>query len=119
MKLTVTLAAEERIKPYLNDETRLLLSLDDGVGPFSKVGSCALNIAFEIIAVNKDAETPDYQDVIESNVGPFYVKDYSTKYLDSNLKLDYKANRSALVLSGDSGIIDSGVRVEDLTNVKA
>ncbi|KRN29006.1 hypothetical protein IV38_GL001220 [Lactobacillus selangorensis] len=114
MKLTVTEAAQAKLQPYLNDQDKLLLNFDDGVGPFSKVGTCALNTSFDILVVD-DVATPDYNVAVSSNIGKdFWIKDYSKIYLDTNMKLDIKQSTNTLALSGDSGILDSNVQIKDM-----
>lgn len=115
MEMTITLAAYDKLKPYLNGKNKMLLSQDDGVGPFSKAGYCSLEVAFDIIAVKPMADTPDYQAVLKTNYGDWYYKDYTKSQLDDNLKLDLKNNN--LVLSGASGILDNNVQLKDMTNV--
>lgn len=113
MKLTITERALEKLNRQLPDNRRTLLSLDDGVGPFSKVGICSLEISFDVIAVDPGTETPDYDATLSTTIGNWQYKGYSGAYLNDHMKLDVKKNQ--LVLSGDSGILDSNVDVKDLT----
>lgn len=115
MKLTITDAAVKQLKKNFPVNSRLLLSFDDGVGPFSKVGVCSLDTSYDIIAVDKDAQTPDYDTSLDSNFGDWYFKGYSKIYLDQDMKLDYKNNQ--IILSSESGIMDSNIELKDLTRV--
>ena len=117
MELYISKAAVRKLKKQLNFDNKILLSLDDGVGPFSKVGICSLEISFDIIEVGEDTVTPDYDQQLNTNLGIWWYKGYSKNYLDENLKLILKGNQ--LVLSGNSGIIDSNVQLEKLVNVSA
>lgn len=116
MKLTVTDRAYQKIMAHVPLNSKLLLSFDDGVGPFSKVGVCSLDTAFDIIAVDPDANVPDYDQALLSNKGSWAYKGYSKIYLNENMKLDVKNNQ--LILSGDSGVLDSEVDIQDLTGQK-
>ncbi|WP_152638997.1 iron-sulfur cluster biosynthesis family protein [Lentilactobacillus curieae] len=110
MKLTITDSAQSKINQVADEDTRLLLSFDDGVGPFSKWGICSLETAFDVIAVDKDALTPDYEKSLSTNHGEWAYKGYSKNYLDDDMKLDVVNNN--LVLSGESGILDSAVTLK-------
>lgn len=113
MKLTITDAAIRQLKKVFPANSRLLLSFDDGVGPFSKVGVCSLDTSYDIIAVDKDAQTPDYDTSLDANFGDWSFKGYSKIYLDQDMKLDYKNNQ--IVLSSESGIMDSNIELKNLT----
>lgn len=113
MKLTITDRASDKLNKKVPHDSRLLLSFDDGVGPFSKVGVCSLDTSFDIIAVDNEAKTPDYEAVLHTNQGDWRFKGYSNIYLDNDMKLDVKNNQ--LVLSGESGILDGSVVIKDLT----
>jgi uncharacterized protein YqkB len=113
MKLTITDRASDKLNKKVPHDSRLLLSFDDGVGPFSKVGVCSLDTSFDIIAVDNEAKTPDYEAVLHTNQDDWRFKGYSNIYLDNDMKLDVKNNQ--LVLSGESGILDGSVAIKDLT----
>lgn len=117
MKLTITNEALQQIKKVFPADSKLLLSFDDGVGPFSKVGVCSLDTSYDLIAVDKDAEVPDYDTKLDANAGNWYYKGYSKIYLDQDMKLDYKNHR--VVLSSESGIMDSNIELKDLTKQQA
>lgn len=112
MRLTITDQAFEKLRENVPENSRLLLSFDDGVGPFSKVGICSLETSFDIIAVDREVKTPDYDAKLATNHGEWQYKGYSNVYLDDDMKLDIKNNQ--LVLSGESGILDSSITVKNL-----
>ena len=58
------------------------LDFDDGVGPFSKVGVCSLNQAFQLVIVDKTEDIHDYNEKITTELGDVYYKGYSDMYLD-------------------------------------
>lgn len=111
MELKITDQAKELLNRFDADNHKLLLSLDDGVGPYSDVGNCSLDMAFNVVLVKDNEETPNYdQKLTDSDGNTWHYKGYSQDYLDENMKLDVKDHR--LILSGDSGVIDSTVSVK-------
>lgn len=62
----------ERLGKY--KDSRILLDLDDGVGMYSKMGSCALNISFRLLILDKDQDYSDYTVNVESPIGKFQSK---------------------------------------------
>lgn len=114
MQMQITKSAQEQLAQYLNDDQiKILLSFDDGVGPFSSVGMCSLDTAFQLVITKEQLATPDYDQVLKTNVGDVYYKGYSAPYLGDNLKLDFSPNFQNLVLSSEAEIIDSSVNVLD------
>ncbi|UQS87407.1 iron-sulfur cluster biosynthesis family protein [Nicoliella spurrieriana] len=114
MKMVITAEAKAKIEKVAGPHTKLLLSLDDGVGPFSDVGSCAVDTSFDLVVVDADLDVPDFNKIIDSNMGPVYYKDYSGQYVDApGLTLTVQYNQ--LALKNDSGLIDSGVAILDKT----
>lgn len=111
MKLTITDAAKKKIQDNISGNAKFFLSLDDGVGKYSDAGSCAIDTSFDFIAVDPDLEDQDFDESMDSDLGPIYIKGYSKSYMDQNLKLDLKMN--ILQLSGDAGIIDENVPISD------
>ncbi|QBP17685.1 iron-sulfur cluster biosynthesis family protein [Acetilactobacillus jinshanensis] len=114
-KITISDAVKKRIEDKIKGPAKLLLSYNDGVGPYSKVGSCSIGTAFDIIAVKPDEKTPDYGGKLDSDLGTFYYKPYSARYLDKGLKLDV-GSFNQINLSGEGGVIDGSVNIIDDRN---
>ena len=112
-QITVTDSAQAKIRKKITGPAKLLLSYNDGVGPYSNVGSCSIGTDFDVIAVKPGTSTPDYQAKLDSRMGPFYYKKYSARYLDRDLKLDVATSFNQLTLSGQGGLIDGSVSVID------
>ena len=75
MKLTITDEAATKLRPFFGDPNAIvLLDFDDGVGPFSKVGVCSLNQAFQLVIVDKDEDIHDYNEKIVTELGDVYYK---------------------------------------------
>ncbi|MEE5988867.1 iron-sulfur cluster biosynthesis family protein [Ligilactobacillus equi] len=117
MKLTVTKEASKKLSPYLTDSKYdLLLDFDDGVGSLSKVGVCSLDSNFRVVAVKHGDYAKDYNEVLESNVGPFRYKDYSDMYMDKVMRLELNPNNQMLRLIGNgSGELTASVALLDMS----
>ncbi|WP_127849034.1 iron-sulfur cluster biosynthesis family protein [Lacticaseibacillus hulanensis] len=97
---------------------QMVLDYDDGVGPFSAVGVCSLNLSFNLILTPKENITSDFNTTIDSTLGPVYVKDYSAEYFDDNpvLKVGFGG---VLALANDSGLVDGAVELRVVDQVAA
>lgn len=111
--LTISPEAIEKIKPHLNDHTRLLLSYDDGVGPYSHHGLVALQVSFQLVLINDDQSYKDYDEEVATNFEPVYIKSYSGKFLSDKMQLKLQPKYQTLVLSDDSEEIDQNVEIVD------
>lgn len=113
MKIQISDAAMAVIKPHLDPHTRLLLSYDDGVGPYSHHGLVALQIAFQLVIISDEMPLADYDLAIESPLGPIYAKGYSKEFFGNNLKIDFKPNFNLLNLSDDGEVIEDNLQIVD------
>ncbi|MYV16688.1 iron-sulfur cluster biosynthesis family protein [Lactobacillus rossiae] len=100
-----------QLKPLLIDGNQLLLSYDDGVGPYSHHGLVALQVSFQLVVVGKDANVDDYQALIPSNLGPVRYKDYSGRFLGKQLHATFNRLMHAIKLSDEGEQIDDNVEV--------
>lgn len=115
MKLTVSDAAVSVLQPQLGDQpTNILLSYDDGVGPYSHHGLVALQIAFKLIFITANMPMNDYGLKIDSNIGPIYAKKYSSEFFGPHLKIDFNARYHLLTLVDDGEIIEPNLEIQDL-----
>ncbi|MTV81420.1 iron-sulfur cluster biosynthesis family protein [Secundilactobacillus folii] len=111
--LEISPEAIAKIKPHLNDHTRLLLSYDDGVGPYSHHGLVALQVSFQIVLINDDQPFDDYDEEIETNFQPMYIKSYSSRFLADQMNLKLQPKYQTLILSDNSEEIDQNVEIVD------
>ncbi|MDT2596625.1 iron-sulfur cluster biosynthesis family protein [Enterococcus dongliensis] len=102
----------EKLKKY--QDSRIVLDLDDGVGRYSKSGSCALNISFRLLILDKDQDDSDYTLDVESTIGNIPIKEHSKLYLEEEMSLTFDPRMSLIKLKGPSGIIDGNVQIIDL-----
>lgn len=114
-ELRITPEAAAKIQAA-GPDLAMVLDYDDGVGPFSAVGVCSLNLSFNLILTPKENVTADYNTVIDSALGPVYVKDYSAEYFEGNpvLKVGFGG---ILALANDSGLIDGAVEMRVVDTV--
>lgn len=102
-----------RIKNALQGQpAKLLLNYNDGVGPYSKVGSCSIGTDFDLLLAPAQQTLPDYNAQLSSALGPIFYKKYSARYLDSDLKLT-RGSFNQIQLSGKGGLIDGSVNIID------
>ncbi|MGO3792752.1 MAG: iron-sulfur cluster biosynthesis family protein [Enterococcus gilvus] len=106
----------ERLGKY--KDSRILLDLDDGVGMYSKMGSCALNISFRLLILDKDQDYSDYTVNVESPIGEIPIKEHSKLYLEDDMSLVFDPRMSLIKLKSTSGMIDGNVQIIDLRKNK-
>ncbi|MCR1900786.1 iron-sulfur cluster biosynthesis family protein [Ligilactobacillus apodemi] len=119
MKLTIDNEAQAKLTDYFTDDNAVvLLDFDDGVGPFSKVGVCSLNQAFQLVIVDKTEDLHDYEEKLTTNMGDVYFKGYSDMYLDQVMQIKLNPQNMTLRLVGNSsGDLTPVLNVVDLRKV--
>ncbi|EUJ30310.1 hypothetical protein MFLO_10823 [Listeria floridensis FSL S10-1187] len=118
MRIDISEEAAEIIRKRKPENAKLVLNLNDGAGMFSDVaGSCSLDLLFDVVFANQDAELGEYAAEIESNLGTIFAKPYSLKYLDEGNYLRV-SSMGMLVLGGAySGMISGNVLLKDKTMI--
>lgn len=111
MVLKITAAAQEKIQKQMTTDQALLLDLNDGVGPFSKVGFCSLDTDFRLLIVPNDADLKSYPETFDSEMGPIHYKAYTADYFDGHEVLDLDEKRQVLTLVNNSGVVDNRVPI--------
>ncbi len=109
--LTLSPEAIAKIKPQLTEHARILLSYDDGVGPYSHHGLVALQVSFQLVLINDSQPYDDYDEEIETNLQPMYIKSYSGRFLSDQMTLKLQPKYQTLVLADEGGEIDQNVEV--------
>lgn len=115
MKITFDQAAQTKLTPHLAPDKRLLLTFEDGVGPYSQHAMIHMQVQFTLNVVPESDEASDYNVDIPSNLGPVSIKGYSQEDLDPNLSIHFIPNMSIFTLSGDGGDIDDNMGFIDFT----
>lgn len=113
MQLTITERAQSVIGAHLHDNTVILLSYDDGVGPYSPHGLEALQIAFKLVLIDDSMPKEDYDVSLSSVLGPIYIKGYSQRFLGDHLKIDLNEHYHLLTLRDDGETIEDHLQIED------
>lgn len=115
MQIKFDSAAMTKITPHLAADKKLLLTFEDGVGPYSQHAMIHMQVQFSLNVVAETANSTDYTVWLESNLGPVGIKDYSAEDLDDHMVVRLNERENALVLSGDGGIIDGNLGFIDFT----
>ena len=115
-KLIVTDAALTRIKPHLLPNKKIVLDFDDGVGPFSAIGNCSLDANYRMVFVNQDADLPDFDEKISSNIGDIYIKSelYANVQFEPEMELRFDRRHMTLPLVSPKGILTDNVELVDI-----
>ncbi len=119
MKLTFTDAAKKRLARYLSPTKKLVLDFDDGVGPFSALGNCSLDVNFKLVFVDQDQELPDFDAHFSSNLGEVYYKGYTKPQYAEEMTLDFEPTFFTMPLKSPQGVLCDNMEVVDLAQVPA
>lgn len=108
-------AAVAKIKPHLADGKKLLLTFEDGVGPYSQHAMIHMMVQFTLNVVPVSDPATDYDAKLDSNLGTILYKGYSAEDLDAHMAVHLNERMNQLTLSGDIGVIDSNMGFIDFT----
>lgn len=106
----------KRIQDRWKDGDRLLLTFEDGVGPYSQHSMIHMQTQFTINIIGPEASLDTYDATIDSNLGKVYVKAYGMEGMDDHLVVRFHPQYDTMSLSGDSGDIDTNVGFIDFTD---
>ncbi len=98
-------ASAAEIKQHLAPENKLILTFEDGIGPYFQHAMIHMQVQFTLGIIGLDM-TESYDQSIPSNLGEILVKGYSLADLDEHMNIRFDASRHILSLTGDSGLID-------------
>jgi len=115
MNITFTDQAIERLQRYELSSKKMLLDFDDGVGPFSAVGSCSLDGDYRLILVKEDLDTPDYNEKITSNLGDVFIKDHTAVQFDDEMEVRFNPRYFTMPLVSPKRVL-TDLEVLDLSN---
>lgn len=111
-RLEMTQDVQTRLANHLAPGDQLILDFDDGVGRYSKVGVCSLDVSFRFLIVSNDAVDPVYDETLTSPAGNVLIKSYADNYLNENPKLTL-SHFGLIQLSSAVGVLDSNVEIID------
>lgn len=94
---------------------KLLLTFEDGVGPYSQHAMIHMQVQFSLNVVKASDPATDYDTEIDSNLGPILIKGYSQEDLNAHMNVHFNKTLNTLVLSGDGGDIDTNMGFIDFT----
>lgn len=113
-KLEMSQAVQERLAKHMTGANeQLILDFDDGVGAYSKVGVCSLDVSFRFLVVDKnDIDVSIYDEQLDSDMGPVLIKGYADNFVNEAPKLD--VNKLGLInLKTNAGVVDTNVEIMD------
>ncbi|WP_165003446.1 MULTISPECIES: iron-sulfur cluster biosynthesis family protein [unclassified Enterococcus] len=102
-------ASAAKIRQHLVSGNKLLLTFEDGVGPYSQHAMIHMQVQFSINIIGPEMTTQGYDQKITSNIGDILVKGYSLEDLDEHMNIRLNTSHNTLSLSGDSGLIDNNL----------
>lgn len=109
MKLSITQAAQEVIQSKRQVGDRLLLDFEDAIGPFTENAvSCQLYPAFRLLLVPQvfpEEKLVDYNTVLETELGPVYMKERSRMLLDKEVEIMIEPSYQRIQLRSNAGIL--------------
>lgn len=105
MFLEITEAAQLRIEKAQSIEPGNLAMYYE-----SKVGCECGNTGIFTLQLRQSTDS-DMDGILESNLGKLAIQKWSLSYLDNDLKLEYKKDKNALILKGESGLINNNVLI--------
>ncbi|MGP5430111.1 iron-sulfur cluster biosynthesis family protein [Enterococcus malodoratus] len=115
MNITLDEAAKERLSAHLGADKILLLTFEDGVGPYSQHAMIHMQTQFSINVISNEMEKADYDEKIPSEIGDFWIKGYSKEDLQAEMRIKFNPRLSTLSLSGEGGMIDDNLGFIDFT----
>lgn len=115
MKITFTETAAQRVARYLGPTKRMLLDFDDGVGPFSSVGTCSLDGTFRLIVVDRQVDLPDFDQQLSSNLGDIGIKGYSAVQLDDQMEVRFNKQYFTIPLVSTKRTLTENLPIIDLS----
>ncbi|WP_225046720.1 iron-sulfur cluster biosynthesis family protein [Lacticaseibacillus kribbianus] len=108
-------ASEAKLAPHLAPDKQLLLTFEDGVGPYSQHAMIHMQVQFTLNVVAATADLTGYDQTVDSNLGELRIKGYSTEDLDEHMAVHLNPTTNTMSLTGDGGEIDANLGFIDFT----
>lgn len=118
-RIEMTSEVKAKLQPYVDEGKVLLLDLDNGLGPYSDEGNCALVTKFRFIAIDPDAPKSDYEIALDSDLGPIYFKKIADDYIQKDMQLELNPKTRMIVFKNARELVDGAVNIVDWDAVKA
>lgn len=115
-QITFTEQAKQRLKRYLSPKKKLILDFDDGVGPFSAIGNCDLEANYKLIFVDRQFDTPDFDETVFSNLGDIFIKSelYANVQFEPKMQIDFDQHHYSFTLTSPTKQLTDSLEVIDL-----
>lgn len=112
-------AVQERLQKHMiNPNDRLILDFDDGVGAYSKVGVCSLDVSFRFLVVDQQDVDAVYDETLSSPLGDVLIKGYADNFINQNPELNL-SKLGLITLKTDEGLVDTNVEILDHPEIVA
>ena len=115
MNITLSEEAKERIAQHLDEHKLVLLTFEDGVGPYSQHAMIHMQTQFSINIISDTMPKEDYDETIPTNLVDFWIKGYSKEDLQENMRITLNPRLSTFALTGEGGTIDDNLGFIDFT----
>lgn len=115
-QITFTEQAKQRLKRYFSSKKKLILDFDDGVGPFSAIGNCDLEANYKLIFVDRQFDTPDFDETVFSNLGDIFIKSelYANVQFEPKMQIDFDQHHYSFTLTSPTKQLTDSLEVIDL-----
>ncbi|MFC6253954.1 iron-sulfur cluster biosynthesis family protein [Secundilactobacillus hailunensis] len=117
--LKMSETVQERLQKHLTDPNdRLILDFDDGVGAYSEVGVCSLDVSFRFLVVDQQKIDTVYDETLDSALGDVHIKGYADNFINKTPELNL-SKLGLITLKTDEGLVDSNVEILDHPEIVA
>ena len=118
MELRISKQAQAVIQEKRPSNARMLVDFEDAIGPFADDSvSCQLYPAFRLLFVPQtypEEALSDYNKIIETEIGPIYMKEQSIMLLDQSVELVLEPNYQRLQLRSKAGVLVANLPIKQI-----
>lgn len=106
MNLKFSKDALKKVSKYIDSNAKLVLDLDDGVGPFSHE-LLENGLAYCLIILHESKVPDSFTYEIKSELGTIYVANDTEMYLENEMHIIYDTQWDRLKLITNSGVLEN------------
>ncbi|WP_057879538.1 iron-sulfur cluster biosynthesis family protein [Companilactobacillus kimchiensis] len=117
MRLTINAEAMARINEIRTSNDKLILDLDDGIGAFSKL-LMENGLKYQLLVVRADLVPAGFEKKLDSTVGPIFFNRDTEWYLDSEMRIDFKANTDSYRLWSTNGLLEPQLPIKRMVPIE-
>ncbi|HAT55009.1 MAG TPA: hypothetical protein DCW31_07200 [Lactobacillus sp.] len=113
MQLTFTTEAKTKLQTMMEPNAVLLLDLDDGIGPLSKV-LLENGLAYRLFVCTPEQVPASFSNHLQTTIGPLYFNTETEFYMDENMQIVYKKAQNRFELHSEQAILEPSLEVVSL-----